>query len=209
VTTHDPVTSTGPTGTFDYTVATETWRWSEQLFAIHGFGPGDVVPTTELVLSHKHPDDREAAARTIERARSTGDPFALWHRVVDAAGHLHQVVVVGSGVHDESGAVVAVRGHMVDVTDAVRRTAAREVEDAIDGLSQSRPVIEQVKGALMLTYRLDADAAFGLLRRYSQLANVKVRDVAREFVESLPVHGFPLGSRATWDRLAAEDDAPE
>jgi len=207
VTTHDPVTGTGPIGTFDYTLATETWHWSEQLFGIHGFGPGDVVPTTDLVLAHKHPDDREVAARAIEEVRSHGTPFTLWHRVVDAAGAHHQVLTVGAGVRDETGTLVGVRGQMVDLTEAVRRFATREVEEAIEGLSQSRPVIEQVKGALMLTYRLDADAAFALLRRYSQYVNVKVRDVAREFVDALPVHGFPPGTRATWDRLAAEDSA--
>lgn len=207
MTTPDPVNATGPVGTFDYTLASDTWQWSEQLYAIHGFAPGDVVPTTELLLAHKHPDDREAAQRVIAQSRTTGDPFALWHRVVDADGVHRQVITVGAGVRDGAGALVGVRGHMVDLTEAVRRSAAREVEEAIEGLSQSRPVIEQVKGALMLTYRIDADAAFALLRRYSQLVNVKVRDVAREFVESLPVGGFPRGTRETWDRLAHERDA--
>jgi hypothetical protein len=78
-------------------------------------------------------------------------------------------------------------------------------------MSQSRPAIEQAKGALMISYGLDADRAFQLLRSYSQRTNVKLRDVARNVVEALVDRDLPLGSRATWDELAAEltDDTPE
>lgn len=33
---------------------------------IHGFEPGSVVPTTELVMSHVHPEDVEAARESQE-----------------------------------------------------------------------------------------------------------------------------------------------
>ena len=56
----------------------------------------------------------------------------------------------------------------------------------------------------MISYGLDADRAFQLLRSYSQHANVKLRDVARNVVEALVDRDLPLGSRATWDELAAE-----
>jgi hypothetical protein len=75
-------------------------------------------------------------------------------------------------------------------------------------MSQSRPAIEQAKGALMVSYGLDADDAFLLLRRYSQHVNVKLRDVARAVVEALPHRSLPPGSRADWDALAAELAGP-
>ena len=71
-------------------------------------------------------------------------------------------------------------------------------------MSQSRPVIEQAKGALMVTYGLDADDAFLLLRRYSQQVNVKVRDVARAARRgAADGGGLPLGSRAVLDAARA------
>jgi hypothetical protein len=203
VTTPDPVTSTGLSGSFEYSHATDSLVWSEAVFAIHGFAPGEVLPTLDLVLAHKHPDDRPQAARVIREVCTTGRPFSLWHRLVDANGSPRDVLSVGAGVLDENGAVVGVVGYLTDLTDAVRRTAAREVEQAIDGIAASRADIEQVKGALMLTYTLDADAAFALMRRYSQLMNVKVRDLARDFVRAMAVSGFPAGTRHMWDRLVA------
>ncbi len=93
-------------------------------------------------------------------------------------------MVVGDFAVD--GTLVGVSGFLVDVTEAVRRTTAREVDEAMELMSHSRPAIDQAKGALMVTYGLDPDEAFLLLRRYSQQVNVKVRDVARNIVEALP-----------------------
>jgi AmiR/NasT family two-component response regulator len=48
-------------------------------------------------------------------------------------------------------------------------------------------VIEQAKGMLMSgSSKLDADAAFELLRRASQRENVKLRDIAQRIVERRP-----------------------
>ena len=48
---------------------------------------------------------------------------------------------------------------------------------------ESRAVIEQAKGVLMSTHRIDADVAFEVLREISQTSNRKLRDVAADVVE--------------------------
>ena len=47
---------------------------------------------------------------------------------------------------------------------------------------ETMPVIEQAKGILMAQTGCTAEQAFDMLRRASQRANVKVRDLAREIV---------------------------
>ena len=49
---------------------------------------------------------------------------------------------------------------------------------------ETRAVIEQAKGVLMAQRRLDADAAFEILREASQRYNRKLRDIAAGIVES-------------------------
>jgi hypothetical protein len=209
VTTQPSVASPVLVGSFRYTSATDTLTWSDPVYLIHGFKPGDVVPSVDLVLSHKHPDDRDEAARTIQRVCMTGEAFSCWHRIVDAAGTPRQVLSVGAGTFDDAWFVTGYSGYISDVSELLRRSVNREVEEALDGLARSRPTIEQVKGALMMTYALDPDAAFELLRRYSQLVNVKVRDVAREFAEAMSSGEFADAAREAWDRLAAEVRAPD
>lgn len=194
----------GPSGSFRVDRESGAWRWSEELYAIYGFAPGDVVPTLELMVSHQHPEDREAFEQHLSEALANGRPLSLWHRIVDAHRTTRQVVTAGSAELAEDGSVIAVVGYTTDVTEAVRRTTSQDVQHAMEVISQSRPAIEQAKGVLMMTYAIDADQAFALMRRYSQLENVKVRDVARSVVESMSGRELPAESRAQWDRLAAE-----
>lgn len=176
---------TGPYGPFVYTVATGSWWWSDDLYRILGFEPGDVVPTTDLLLRHKHPDDVAVATALIHSAFSSGEPFALWHRVIDARTRTRTVVSVGRGVRDDAGELVEVHGYMVDVTGSTRGQTAREVDEAVRRSAETRAAIEQAKGILMVTAGLDADAAFALLKRSSQHANVKLRELAQRLVEGL------------------------
>jgi hypothetical protein len=198
----------GSPGTFRFSRSTNTWTWSEQLCTTFGFAPGDVVPTQELILSHQHPEDRAAVQQVLDDTLATGRPRSVWHRLVDAHGSTRRVVTLCSGDFAGDGTLVGLSGFLVDLTEPVRRTTAREVDEALELMAQSRPAIEQAKGALMVTYGLDADEAFLLLRRYSQQVNVKVRDVARAVVESLPDRDLPHASRAVWDALAAGLSGP-
>lgn len=47
---------------------------------------------------------------------------------------------------------------------------------------QSRAVIDQARGILMARHGCDAEEAFAILRRTSQHANIKIRDIAQQIV---------------------------
>ncbi len=176
---------TGPYGPFVYNVEAKTWWWSDDLYRILGFEPGDIVPTTELLVAHKHPDDAAVATAIILNAFTSGEPFALWHRIIDARRRVRTVVSVGDGYRDTSGTLVEVRGYMVDVTGSKRGQTARDIDEAVRRSAESRGTIEQAKGIVMATLGVDADEAFGLLKRASQNANIKLRDLAQTLVSTL------------------------
>lgn len=199
----------GPTGTFRVDRASGDWTWSDELYEIYGFAPGDVVPSSDLVARHQHPEDRPEVEALLADALETGAPFSLWHRLVTAQGVVRQVAMLSAGEFDEAGDLVGVRGFVVDLTEPLRLAASREVDDAMEQMSHSRPLIEQAKGGLMLTYGLDAPAAFELLRRYSQQVNVKVRDVASQLVAAFAAGGLPPEIAGALDRLAVHGDVME
>src|SRR5690348_12956054 len=103
-------------GWFRYFFAGERWEWSPQVHRMHGYEPGGVQPTTDLVLSHKHPDDRGQFALTLDEIRRNSDAFSTRHRIVDVRGRTRHVVVIGDRLHEESGAVVGTHGFYVEVT---------------------------------------------------------------------------------------------
>jgi hypothetical protein len=192
-------------GAFRFDSTSGSWTWAEEVYAIYGFSSGEVVPTTELILSHQHPDDRAAVDEFLATVLRDGTTGSLWHRVLDAQSTVRQVVTTASGEVDVDGLPTGLTGHVVDVTDVVRRSVTHEVDAALHQIAQSRPLIEQAKGALMSAYALDAGQAFDLLRRYSQQRNVKVREVARILVEAMTAHGgLPGEIRLHLNRLVVE-----
>ena len=53
-------------GWFRFYFDDDRWEWSPQVEKMHGYLPGSVTPTTEMVLAHKHPDDYRQIAHTLE-----------------------------------------------------------------------------------------------------------------------------------------------
>lgn len=96
---------------------------------MHGYVPGSVVPTTELVLSHKHPEDRTPVQELLDRARHSGRSFSSRHRLLDTAAKVHNVIVVADRMVDEAGAVVGTAGYYIDLprpwTRIDRRSSTR------------------------------------------------------------------------------------
>ncbi|MDT5162669.1 MAG: hypothetical protein QOC90_2979, partial [Mycobacterium sp.] len=76
-------------GWFRFYFADERWEWSPQVERMHGYDVGTVHPTTDLVLSHKHPDDYGQVAATLDEIRRTSGAFSTRHRIVDTRGEVH------------------------------------------------------------------------------------------------------------------------
>jgi PAS domain S-box-containing protein len=190
-------------GWFRFFFADERWEWSPQVERIHGYEPGTVQPTTELVLSHKHPDDYGQVAATIEEIRRTSGAFSTRHRIIDTRGDIHHVVVVGKQMRDDDGAVIGSDGFYVDVTPSVAEAREETVTEAVAEIAEARGGIEQAKGMLMLVYRITADSAFELLKWRSQESNVKLRVLAEQIVKDFLELSYNevLPTRPTYNSL--------
>ncbi|OBF09729.1 antitermination regulator [Mycobacterium sp. ACS4054] len=193
--------SAQPAGWFRFHFTDQRWEWSEQVQRMHGYEPGTVTPTTELVLSHKHPDDRGQVAATIEQIVNTRQAFSTRHRIVDTGGNVRHVVVVGDRFFDDDGDVVGTHGFYIDVTPAPGQTNEELVSARLTQINENRAGIEQAKGMLMLVYGINDTAAFELLKWLSQEANIKLRPLAEQIAEDFRRAGVRLESRAEFDHL--------
>jgi hypothetical protein len=188
-----------PVGHYTYTVADGTWTWSDGVYLLHGFAPHEVPATTEVLLRHKHPDDRSRTFEVMENAIANGEPFSCYHRIIDRHEQIRSVLSVGRGVKGAEGAegaeggVERLEGYLVDLTEVRRSETQAEVETALARIAEHREVIDLAKGKVMLAVGCDADSAFGLLRRTSQQANIKLHAVAHRMVDA----AGQLGSRET------------
>ncbi|WP_084727289.1 PAS and ANTAR domain-containing protein [Rhodococcoides yunnanense] len=171
-----------PVGTFQYDVANDALDWSDSLFQIYGYEPGEIRPTTALLVEASHPDDRAQVVRVLATTLETGVGCVHAHRIVTPAGETRHIVIVGSGVRNESGEVDRFTGYAVDVTRTTENVVSAGVNDALQSVVAARAVIEQAKGVLMLAFGVDADTAFGVLSWQSQTYNLKLRALAERVV---------------------------
>jgi hypothetical protein len=187
-------------GWFRFYFEDQRWEWSEQVQRMHGYEPGTVTPTTELVLAHKHPEDRHKVAKTIDEMVVARRAFSTRHRILDTRGVVHQVVVVGDLLTDRQDVAVGTHGYYVDITPSSDRAREDLISERVAEITEHRAIIEQAKGMLMLIYGLDAAAAFDLLRWRSQSSNVKLRRLAEKIVEDFrAVRDDGITSRSAFD----------
>lgn len=173
-------------GRFRFFLDGERWEWSDAVARMHGYEPGEVEPTTELLLQHKHPDDRERVAAVLDRVLQ-GKPFSSRHRIIDSGGHTRCVVVVGDRMLGDDGELIGTSGFYVDVTDSLHS----DITEVLSAVSDARARIEQAKGVLMAAYGISAQRAFEILIWRSQEMNLKLRDLAGRFLDAVIGEGSP------------------
>ncbi|MCC3316803.1 PAS and ANTAR domain-containing protein [Nocardia africana] len=176
-------------GWFRFWFDDQRWEWSDEVARLHGYGPDEVEPTTELLLSHKHPDDRDQVEAAIVTSVHDHAPFSSRHRIIDTHGTTREVIVVSEPILDPQQNVVGTRGYYIDLTPDSDQQARRLLDETLPELIEHRAVIEQAKGVLMLVYSITAEQAFKVLAWRSQETNTKLRDLAAMLVEGL--HTLP------------------
>ncbi|MDT5333042.1 MAG: hypothetical protein QOD59_4850 [Mycobacterium sp.] len=191
-----------PTGWFRLFFDDERWEWSPEVERLHGYEPGTTQPTTNMVLSHKHPEDYQQVAATLDDILRTRQPFSTRHRIIDVQGRTHDVIVVAQLLRGEDGDVIGTTGFYVDVTFPPEERETF-ITNAVAEIAENRAVIEQVKGILMMVYRVDADAAFDLLKWRSQECNIKLRAIAEQLLADFRALDYDdtLPPRSIFDQL--------
>ncbi|WP_067683208.1 PAS and ANTAR domain-containing protein [Nocardia miyunensis] len=170
-------------GEFRFSLTEQRWEWSDELARIFGYEPGTVEPTTELLLSHQHPDVRADIEVVIKKFVECGEPFCGRHRIIDVDGEVHETIVIGDYETDDEGEIIGTAGYYVDLTDALEQERNETLSEALPDVIASRAPIEQAKGILILVYNLNSEQAFAVLKWRSQQTNTKLRDLAAQLVE--------------------------
>ena len=189
-------------GSFRFWFVGQHWEWSDELARMHGYEPGTVEPTTELLSSHRHPDDRGHVQDLLDRALLSKSSFSSRHRFIDTAGTVHDAIVVADRMSDETGAVVGTAGYYLDLTATFVENRQNALDAALPDLFEARAIIEQAKGILMAIYRVSPEQAFGVLRWRSQETNTKLRSLAKQLITEISTQPVPSeDTQAGFDHL--------
>jgi PAS domain S-box-containing protein len=123
-------------GGFVWTRGDERVHWSEELYRMLGYDPGEVEPTEEAFLAAVHPDDR-ARVRDAWAAACDGALDYAEYRIVHQRTEEVRYVRASGQPYIEAGEVKQIIGAVQDITEA--RRAAHALEEA----KAERAVLEE------------------------------------------------------------------
>ncbi|MFO0425166.1 MAG: PAS domain S-box protein [Planctomyces sp.] len=110
-------------GSFDWDLQTGRLTWSEELYRIYGYTPGELEVSPEFFISHVLPEDQEKVQQTIQTAIQTLQPFRMEERIRRRDGEVRILESQGKILRNQEGQPERVIGACLDVTE---RKAAEE-----------------------------------------------------------------------------------
>ncbi len=126
-------------GHFSVDVASGKVTWSDEVYRIHGFAPGEVDPSTYSALGAYHEDDAAVVRGLIDRAMRTGQGYDAQLRLTRRDGAERVTRTKARCERDSKGAVTALFGVFQDITDSVRdKEALIEARDAAEAAAQAK-----------------------------------------------------------------------
>ena len=127
-------------GDYDWHIASDTNRWSDQLYRIYGHEPRTFNASYDHFLSLVHPDDRARIVGVHQEAYRTGEPYQMMERIVRPGGEVRYLLSNGQVLMDSGGTPLRFRGTCIDITDQVLAEQEREhIAARFRGLVESAP----------------------------------------------------------------------
>lgn len=113
-------------GSWQWEIGSNRITWSDQMYRMLGFEPGEFIPTGGAYGEHVHPDDRALVTEKSDEALEEGTPLDYEHRFIRRDGSTLVVHTRGRVVRDEDGNPVRMIGTLQDVTEQREQEALRE-----------------------------------------------------------------------------------
>lgn len=116
----------GKLGMFDGDLSSGIYVWDKTCDRILGYRAGEVTPSRAAWLACVHPDDRAAAAASVESALMEHKEYSYKYRVLHPDGSEHWLWARGTFLYDADGPVRLV-GVVEDVTEARQQIETQRV----------------------------------------------------------------------------------
>ena len=104
-------------GTWEWNIAENTSKWSDETKRMFGRAPGDSEGTPEDFFATLHAEDRPFIEQAINRAINEDAPYEAEFRIMHPDGSVHWVRGKGKVLRDEAGNPLRMVGLNADITE--------------------------------------------------------------------------------------------
>jgi len=144
-------------GSWEWDIVSGNISWSDQLYRILGYKPGEVSASFELSKSHQHPDDLEAYIQHVEQvfeipSKSSKEQifelktdFTYENRIVCVDKSQKWIRTHGKIIRDENNNLIRMLGSLQDITE--RKTVEQDLMESEEKFSKAfynHPIAMQI-----------------------------------------------------------------
>jgi diguanylate cyclase (GGDEF)-like protein/PAS domain S-box-containing protein len=190
-------------------------RWSDEVFRIHGYQPGDIEPSRPALFRLVHPDDREEVRRSLNNAVREAKPYAIDFRIIRPDGSERNIHGRGDIIFDpKTHKPQRLVGSVQDVTERVQaeirlNNANQELAEKVLELEQRSKEINLLSemGSLLQSCNVVGEAYVAISNAAEQLfpkwsGALCVTSASRTTVETVADWGMAVHG----ERVFAPDD---
>lgn len=186
-------------GNYEWLPEKNTLIWSDALYKIYGYEPGE-IPLSDLISLQKkliHPDDVIYHNHLMQKLVSKPGNYTFGWKIMRKDGSQGWVEGAGESIADRSGKVIRVFGYLQDVT--TQKLKEQELQQAREKLQQLNTELEA-----KVESRTEELAQQNLMLIKSVEQQIYFREQIREKEETLElaIQSTDIG---TWDYYPATD----
>lgn len=104
-------------GSWQADLTTGKFHWSDEIFRIYGYLPGEIEPGYEHFVSHVHPEDLPALRVSLDDAVANLDAHESEFRIIDKNGNIKHLVSKIGIKRNQEGVAVNLTGFNLDITE--------------------------------------------------------------------------------------------
>jgi PAS domain S-box-containing protein len=155
-------------GVWEWNVRTDQIEWSMAMRRLFGQPADTPAPTFDEFIRYVHPDERDMVRERVGEALERGG-YETEYRIVRDDGQVRWTVARGEPIRDDTGAVVAMVGISLDITE--RKAAEQERMELLTRERAARAQAEQARERLSFLASA-TNALAGSLDEHTTLATL-------------------------------------